>query len=157
MHLQNGISVHAAQLHQGGLSIIEESRLRDVLRGQSPSEYWVDVQFVEVRRLDDRMREVVRRIHDPSAFPPGGANTAMIRCPICGIFTPSPGMEEGACLDHCRHSHWGPSPSAVAIRAMQYFHVRVGNACELLPESEEALIAEIHEYENNCGSARREK
>src|SRR4051794_28644413 len=94
-----------------GLSRHEEARLRKQLRRTAPSEPWVEAQFKEVGDVDARGRPIVCRYHDPHVFPPGGADTAMVRCPRCGVFTPPNAIENGACLDHASHDGWGPSPS----------------------------------------------
>jgi hypothetical protein len=125
-----------------GLSSAEEARLKAKLRRQSPSEPWVEVQFRTVENTDSRGRPVARRIHDPSVFPPGGARTAMIRCAACDIHTPPQMIEEGQCLDHADHTGWGPSPSAQAIRGLQYFNLRMSEL-ELPPESPAALRREV--------------
>ena len=77
-----------------------------------------------------------------SAFPPGGKQTLMRRCDLCGVLTPPQTIEGGECLDHAQHIGWGPSPSADAIREAQRLHLRV-RFTDLEPESTEALQKEI--------------
>ena len=127
---------------RAGLSMVAEARLRGQLRREAPSEPWVDAQFRSVVDLDADGRAIVCYYHDPHVFPPGGKQTAMVRCPICGVFTPPNGFEKGACLDHAEHDHWGPSPSAVTIRALQFYNLRIEEA-DLPPEDERSLLREI--------------
>jgi hypothetical protein len=117
---------------------VAEQRLRAKLREKSPSEPWVEAQFIEITEFDERGDAIVRQIHNPRLFPPGGDQTAMVRCRVCGIFTPPNAMEDGVCLDHREGDDWGPSPSAQAIFALRYWNLRIDKA-ELLPES----IAEL--------------
>lgn len=138
MHANNRVSsIHRHLLDQGA-----EQRLRAALRAQAPSEPWVDAQFEEVEAVDERHRRFVRRRLISGVFPPGGDDTKMIRCPICGILTPPSGMEGGVCLDHVSHAHWGPSPSALAFRACE-FYVCKPPELELPSESIEDLQNEI--------------
>ena len=125
---------------------MDESRLKARLRRRAPSEPWVDAQFRTVEETDSRGRPIARRLHDPSVFPPGGARTAMVRCPVCDVFTPPQTIEEGQCMDHADHAGWGPSPSAQAIWALQYYHTRI-DGLELAPESPAALRKEIRRAE----------
>lgn len=125
-----------------GLSAAEESKLKARLRKRSPSEPWVEAQFRTVATTDPRGKAVPRRIHDPQVFPPGGSRTAMVCCTGCEIFNPPNAFERGVCLDHSEHVGWGPSPSAVAIRALQYFNLRVSES-ELPGESKSSLRREI--------------
>ena len=150
MHATNGMDGLTIRRRRIGLTVLAEARLRDELRRRSPSEPWVEAQFVSVSETDEHGHPIVRRIHDTSVFPPGGARTAMVRCRVCGIFTPPPAMEEGMCLDHSDSDIWGPSPSAAAIRALQYRNLRLPKM-ELLPDSAEALLMEISEYESGKG------
>lgn len=125
-----------------GLSVAQESKLKARLRKQSPSEPWVEAQFRTVTTTDPRGQIVPRRIHDPHVFPPGGARTAMVRCRACEVFNPPNAFERGVCLDHSAHAGWGPSPSAVAICALQYFNLRLSES-ELPGESKSSLRREI--------------
>jgi len=125
-----------------GLSRVEEARLREQLRGQCPSEPWVEAQFKQIRDVDADGRAVVCRYHDPHVFPPGGDATAMVRCPRCGVLTPPNAFEHGACLDHARHDGWGSSPSAVTIRQLQFYNLRMEES-PLEPEDEASLRKEI--------------
>jgi hypothetical protein len=111
-----------------GLSSLAEARLRRSLRRTAPSEPWVD---------------------NARVFPPGGAQTAMRRCPRCGVFTPPAAFEAGVCLDHAEHGNWGRSPSAVAIAALQHLNLRLIDP-PLPSESVTALRAEIARF--NKGS-----
>jgi hypothetical protein len=131
-----------------GLSSLAEARLRRSLRRTAPSEPWVDAQFVSVVEHDGR-GEHIRRVHDARVFPPGGAQTAMRRCPRCGVFTPPAAFEAGVCLDHAEHGNWGRSPSAVAIAALQHLNLRLIDP-PLPSESVTALRAEIARF--NKGS-----
>src|SRR6185437_7859436 len=119
-----------------------ETRLRAKLRANSPSEPWVEAQFIEVTEYDARGDAIVQQVHDPRVFPPGGDQTAMVRCRLCGIFTPPHAMEDGACLDHREPDNWGQSPSAQAIYAIGYWNLRIGET-ELLPESVAELQLEM--------------
>jgi hypothetical protein len=125
-----------------GLTPALEARLKAQLRRISPSEPWVEAQIKAVEEVDGSGRRVSRRYHDTGVFPPGGAKTAMVRCPTCGIYTPPGAIENEACLDHAEHAGWGPSPSAVAIRGLQYLHLRLAES-ELPSESISALRREI--------------
>lgn len=125
-----------------GLTRDAERRLKLKLRAEFPSEPWLDAQFVEHLERDERGRQIVRRAHDPTRFPPGGNQTAMVRCPACKIFNPPNSFEDGVCLDHADEGAWGPSPSAVAIQALQWRNLRLPES-ELAPESTKALREEI--------------
>lgn len=131
-----------------GLNRLEETRLRQALRKTAPSEPWVDAQFVAISDFDERGRAIVRRMHDPSVFPPGGTRTLMIRCPKCGVLMPPHAFEKGVCLDHADHEGWGPSPSALAIAALQWRNLRLTQT-PLEPESISALRAEIRQHAKN--------
>ena len=149
MHQANGITIKKSRRRRrSGLSAVDEGRLRIELRKKAPSEPWVDVQFVDVPRKDERGNAVVCRAHDPGRFPPGGARTLMIACPDCGVITPPCAFEGGVCLDHAERANWGPSPSAEAIRALQWIHLRAPQI-ELEPESTAALKREIERYERD--------
>ena len=150
MHTANaidGVTIQesAAAAGRTGLTALSEARLRARLRRRSPSEPWVDAQFIDVSGADERGQPVVRRIHDPAVFPPGGPDTAMVRCPACGVFTPPQTIENGVCLDHDEHVNWGPSPSAAAIRAMEYRNRRLPE-CKLARASTAALTREIRRH-----------
>ena len=146
MHANNRIAGLSLQPRRIGLTVLAEARLRDALRRQSPSEPWVEAQFVQILETDEQGLPVVRRKHDTTIFPPGGPRTAMVRCKACGIFTPPTAMEDSLCLDHGDHEHWGPSPSAVAIRGLQYRNLRLPET-DLPPDSTAALQREIEEHE----------
>jgi len=139
----------------GGLSAEAERQLRDELRKHAPSEPWVEAQWIAVVERDERGHAVVRRVHDPTVFPPGGTQTAMIRCPECSIFNPPIAFENGLCLDHVEEGTWGPSPSAVAIRALQWRNLRLTES-ELPPESIAALREEISAQKSEVRSQRSE-
>jgi hypothetical protein len=132
-----------------GLSRLAEARLRRSLRRTAPSEPWVDAQFFSVVEHDGR-GEQVRRVHDTRVFPPGGAQTAMKRCPLCGVFTPPAAFEAGICLDHAENGSWGRSPSAVAIAALQHLNLRLVDP-PLPGESVAALRAEIAAFNKKNG------
>ena len=128
-----------------GLSAYQEQRLKDQLRPSICSEPWLEAQFKSADDTDETGTPILYRYHDPHVFPPGGAKSAMVRCPECGVLVPPNTLEQGACLDHARHDGWGPSPSAVAIRALQMFNLRMEDP-ELPPEDVEALRAEIEAF-----------
>jgi hypothetical protein len=129
---------------RAGLELYEERRLRAKLRKTVPSEPWVDAQIkTTVDFTSDRI-PIVYCYHDPLVFPPGQKDTAMIRCPKCGIFNPPNAFEHGACLDHADHDGWGPSPSAVAIAHFIARNLR--SEIELLPEDVHSLLREIRDY-----------
>lgn len=140
-----GAACHGRVRNKTGLTILEEARLRRRLRRQAPSEPWVDVQFRNIQGMDEQGRPLVKRIHDPRLFPPGGARTAMVRCPECGAYMPPMAFENGVCLDHAEQGNWGPSPSAQAIHALQFRNLRMSEV-ELAPESTHALRREIQRY-----------
>lgn len=142
MHAQ----IRSSGTHRSGLSSLQEQRLRQQLRRSAPSEPWVDAQFKTFEDADERGEPVICRCHDPRAFPPGGKHTAMIRCPACGVWTPPNALEQDICLDHSDHEGWGPSPSAVAIRGLQYYHLRIEES-ELPPETITALKGEIRKIQ----------
>lgn len=131
---------------QPGLNSLAEARLRRKLRRTAPSEPWVDAQFST--RIDpDSDGTRVIHVHNPNVFPPGGAQTAMKRCPKCGVMTPPNAFEGGICLDHREDGNWGPSPSAQAIAALQHMNVRLAES-PLPSESTRALRAEIERFQN---------
>ena len=142
----NAITVRAARPRREGLSSTDESRLRARLRREAPSEPWVDAQFFNVESQDGRGQIIVRRFHNGRVFPPGGALTKMRRCRACGVFTPPGAFEKGVCLDHAEHGSWGESPSAHAIRMLQYRNLKMAQS-DLPPESEAALRREIEAYQ----------
>ena len=129
-----------------GLSAYQEQRLKDELRPSVCSEPWLEAQFKSADDTDETGQPILYRYHDPHVYPPGGAKSAMVRCPLCGVFVPPNTLEHGACLDHARHEGWGPSPSAVAIRGLQMFNLRMEDP-ELPPEDVEALRAEIQAFQ----------
>ena len=131
--------------HRVGLSARDEQRLKARLRRAAPSEPWVEAQIKTADDVDQDGSELLYRYHDPHVFPPGGARTAMRRCPLCGIFMPPNAFEHDACLDHADHRGWGPSPSAAAIRALQMFNIRL-ECLELLPEDALSLRKEIKNF-----------
>ena len=128
-----------------GLTLYEEQRLRQQLRQTACSEPWVEAQFVTADDVDQNGSAIVYRYHDPHVFPPGGAKTGMRRCPACSVITPSIAFEHGNCLDHADHRGWGPSPSAVAIRALQMFNLRF-EFPDLPPEDSVSLRKEIRRF-----------
>ena len=128
----------------GGLSIVEEDRLRAALRRRSPSEPWVEAQIVEVRQMGERGEIIVRRIRRSLGISAGRPSHRNDRFAICRIFTPPTAMEDDACLDHREDGNWGPSPFAVTIRA-EYYNLELVES-ELPPESQSSLIREIQEY-----------
>ncbi|HET6248443.1 MAG TPA: hypothetical protein VFE47_12145 [Tepidisphaeraceae bacterium] len=150
MHLSNGTDGNGnfQPRKRIGLSNSDERRLRQLLRQKSPSEPWVEAQFVEICEKDSRGELVVRRMHDPAKFPPGGNRTKMVRCKICGILTPPNAMEDGSCLDHREVADWGQSPSAEAIRRIQFYFLKL-TPLEMEPESTEALVQEIERHAGN--------
>jgi hypothetical protein len=127
-----------------GLAPHEERKLKSKLRRRSPSEPWVEAQIKSSADVTADGLPIVYRYHDPHAFPPGGRQTAMIRCPKCGIFNPPNTFEGGACLDHARHDAWGPSPSAVAIE--KFIALNLHPEVELEPEDVHSLQHEIRQY-----------
>lgn len=129
-----------------GLSAYQEQRLKDRLRPQVCSEPWLEAQFKSADDVDETGQPILYRFHDPHVFPPGGPKTAMVRCSRCGVFVPPNALEDGVCLDHAAHEGWGPSPSAVAIRGLQMFNLRMADA-ELPPEDTASLRAEIAAFE----------
>ena len=131
--------------NRGGLSTNDERRIREKLRSRVPSEPWLDAQFFQRVERGQRGEWVVCRVHDPRLFPPGGAQTLMVRCPECLVFNPPMAFENGVCLDHADDAAWGPSPSAVAIRALQWRNLRITET-ELPPESTRALREEIKRH-----------
>jgi len=138
-------SAQSARKRRVGLSPYQERCLKDRLRAASPSEPWVDAQIKSTVDTDQNGIPILYRYHDPHAFPPGGENTAMIRCPECGILMPPNAFEKGRCLDHARHDGWGPSPSAVAIRALEKRNLRIEDP-PLEPEDLASLREEIDNF-----------
>jgi hypothetical protein len=120
----------------------EEQRLKERLRKSAPSEPWVEAQIKAIEDVTEDGTAIIYRYHDPCVFPPGGQQTAMVRCPKCGVFTPPNTIEHGACLDHACHDGWGPSPSAVAITKAAQRKLR-NTQLELLPEDTRSLRNEI--------------
>src|SRR5947209_6173314 len=101
---QNTQQARRTNKPRAGLSRIEEDRLRQALRRAAPSEPWVEEQIKSFEDTDRRGKPIVYRYHDPSVFPPGGAETKMVRCPACKVLNPPNAMENGLCLDHARHN-----------------------------------------------------
>ncbi len=135
----------AAEPRRVGLARSTESRLREKLRTCCPSSPWIDAQFTSTVFTDDQGLKVICRQHDPSVFPPGQEKTLMVRCPVCGIFTPPYAFERGICLDDLgpqSHLGWGRSPSALAIQRLRTRHAELIDL-PLEPESTEALRREI--------------
>jgi hypothetical protein len=128
-----------------GLTKLAEEGLRLKLCRTAPSEPWVDAQFISIAGKEGD-RAIAVRIHDPHAFPPGGAQTKMKPCPRCGVMTPPNAFEGGICLDHREDGKWGPSPSAMAIAALQHMNLRLEDT-PLRGESIGALRAEIARFE----------
>lgn len=158
MHALNETAARAIQLvvKFAGLSLAEEARLRAGLRRKTPSEPWVDEQLREVQTTNGRGQVVVRRRFDPSAFPPGGNKTKMVKCKTCGIPTPPNAIEDGECLDHREEGNWGKSPSAVALAALRYYHLIASDPLPLPPDSERRLRREIHYFQKH-GKVRKVK
>lgn len=131
-----------------GLSRLAEDRLKRRLRKTTCSEPWVEAQ---IKTVVDRQRAgepIVYRYHDPKAYPPGGEQTRMIRCPACGVFTPPCAIEHGNCLDHADHGGWGPSPSAIAFHTLQMLNLKIDNELALAPADAQSLRREIKKYES---------
>lgn len=128
-----------------GLSAYQEESIKRELRLTTPSEPWVEAQFRTVLDTDTDGADIVYRYRDPHAFPPGGAETAMVRCAQCDVFNPPNAIEHGNCLDHANHEGWGPSPSAIAIAALRKFNLAL-ETIELLPEDTRSLEREIQRY-----------
>jgi hypothetical protein len=131
--------------HRTGLSPLAEDRLRVRLRRTAPSEPWVEAQIVTFEDADSRGEPIICRAFDGRVFPPGGRRTAMRRCRLCGRFTPPGAMEAGQCLDHAEDGNWPPSPSAVAIQALQHYNLKMEEP-PLPPESTTALKREIRRH-----------
>jgi hypothetical protein len=71
-----------------GLTRFQEIVLKRKLRKACPSEPWVEAQ-IKIAADKDRWGQPIRyRYHDVHVFPPGGEQTKMIRCPVCGVFNP---------------------------------------------------------------------
>jgi hypothetical protein len=139
-----------------GLTSYQERVLKDKLRPHTCSEPWVEAQFISANDTDKHGRPILYRYHDARIYPPGGPATAMVRCKVCGVFNPSNAMEDGQCLDHAdevEHGGWGPSPSALAIGALQMRNLRL-EVLTLEPEDAVSLRQEIAEMSE---SAQNEK
>jgi hypothetical protein len=128
-----------------GLNWYQEEKLKERLRTSTPSEPWVEEQIISVMDFDSDGNRIQYCYHNPKGFPPGGEQTRMVRCRICGILNPPNAMEDGACLDHARHKGWGRSPSARAFRKAAMMNAREGPS-DLLPEDVDSLLREIEEY-----------
>ena len=142
----NPSSAPKAKRRRVGLSFYAEERLKASLRESAPSEPWVEAQFKTADDVDQEGAAIVYRYHDPHVFPPGGKQTLMRRCPECGVFMPPNSFEHGRCLDHADHRGWGPSPSAVAIAALQLFNLRT-EEMPLDAEDRKSLWHEIRAFE----------
>jgi hypothetical protein len=140
--------------HQG-LTWYQARRLKCRLRSSSPSEPWVEAQIVVVDDADPHGNAIHYVLHDPSVFPPGGLETRMVRCRICGIYNPPNAMEGGCCLDHARHKGWGRSLSAKAIQAMERRKAGM-HFCPLLREDIEGLQLEIEKFNRRQAKKCRE-
>jgi hypothetical protein len=139
-----------------GLTMAKEQRLKRELRKTTCSEPWVEAQIKTVIDRETPGGEaIVYRYRDPKAYPPGGAKTGMVRCPVCGVFTPPNAMEHEGCLDHARHDGWGPSPSALAFQALQHYNVTLEDHLKLAPEDAHSLHNEIICHERKCERRRR--
>lgn len=66
----------------------EAARLKARLRDSSPSEPWVEEQVQSVEESDADGQTLVRRLHQPGMFPPGGRETRMVKCDVCGVLHP---------------------------------------------------------------------
>jgi len=128
-----------------GLSHYQEARLKERLRERTCSEPWVEAQIAKASDRDANGQRIHYHYHDAKAYPPGGKQTLMVRCRICGIFTPPHAMEQGQCLDHAGQDGWGPSPSAVSIRKLERINAEP-DYCRLAPEDIASLRREIAEY-----------
>lgn len=133
-----------------GLTHYGEVRLKARLRKRSPSEPWVEAQFVTVNDVDAAGRRFYHRYHDPRLFPPGGRETLMVRCRVCGIFNPPNAMEHGVCLDHADHTGWPSSHSAAAIQKLVLYNVALENQVQLEPEDARSLHEEIRLFKRKC-------
>jgi hypothetical protein len=136
-----------------GLSVVEETRLKEKLLLTFPSAPWVDST---IKRFEDTKADgttIVYRFHDPKSFPPAADTTPMVRCPECGRIVPPNSLEGGRCMDHQParlHDAYGSSPSANCIRQLQHFNLRL-DAYRLEPESKAALQREIRKFRRKHG------
>lgn len=135
---------------RAGLTPWREARLKEKLRTTTPSEPWVEEQIKSALDLTPTGTAYVYRYHDPAAFPPGGDQTAMVRCPTCNVFTPPHSFEADECLDHADFDAWGPSPSALAIQRLQIFHGK-DIYTDLPPDDYRSLEREIERYNRRRG------
>ena len=115
-----------------------------------PSEPWVDVHFAEIDDVDPDGEPISTRFFNRGAkeSPLNGAATEMVRCPLCGRLTPPQTTEGGACMDHQPdrlHAAYGSSPSAAAIRQLQYRNLRAEES-KLPSDSKSALRREIKQF-----------
>lgn len=140
-----------------GLSHQQEQSLKRRLRFTTCSEPWVEAQFKRVSDQDEHGLPIVYRYHDSHVYPPGGEQTAMIRCPKCGIFMPPGAFEHDLCLDHADHRGWGPSPSAMAFQALQRHNLRIEDNIELQSEETADLREEIERYEHAKRASEKSK
>jgi hypothetical protein len=139
------IAAARKQQKDRGLSAAQEQKLKAKLRRTTCSEPWVEAQIRGTVAIDARGKLFLRRYHDPHVFPPGGSQTAMCRCAVCRVWTPPQALEDGVCLDHHEPLGWGPSPSALAIAAHEFFNMRTP-PLELAPESTAELEMEIAQH-----------
>jgi hypothetical protein len=140
-----------------GLSPQREQSLKQKLRFTTCSEPWIEAQFKRVCDQDEKGFPIVYRYHDPHIYPPGGEQTAMIRCPKCGVFNPPGAIEHGCCLDHADHRGWGPSPSALAFQALQRHNLRVEDNIELQSEETDDLRQEILKFKHRKPRLKKRK
>jgi len=115
-----------------------------------PSEPWVDTHFTEISDIDPDGQPISTRFFNRGAkgSPLNGAASAMVRCTLCGRLTPPQAIEGGACMDHQperQHAAYGSSPSAAAIRQLQYRNLRADTP-RLPDESKSALRREIKQF-----------
>lgn len=131
-----------------GLSRKDENKLREKLLKTLPSEPWFYAQIKTFDDTDARGEPIVYRFHDARVFPPGGNQTLMVECPLCGRTVPPNSLEDGVCMDHASdraHECYGPSPSAKAIEAIQMRNLRV-EGIKIKKESKKALKREIKRF-----------
>jgi hypothetical protein len=141
-----------------GLCRYQEEQLKEKLRRCTPSEPWVEEQIVNVADVDADGNRIHYCYYNPKGFPPGGEKTLMVRCRICGTYTPPHAMEQGMCLDHAIPKGRGRSPSAQAFRKAARLNFREEFKNDLAPEDTASLLREIEQYlqehpeERKCGA-----
>lgn len=160
-----GVDLTARQRRgRAGISIDQERTERKKLREIIPSEAWLDASFTSIDDTDPQGNPITVQILS-RAFPPGGANTSMVQCPICGRTVPPNDIETwteerqwrgqrlqveiSGCTDHKESLSlidYTPSPSAEAIRELRERHLRLPTT-NLPPESLSRLRSEIARYE----------